>query len=501
MLIEIARFCLVLALCVTIVQVVIPLVGIRRQQLTMMQVAQSGAILQFALVVFAFVSLTTLILIRFNSYPQRISHLADLWIGLNSSGLLWLLVLTLWMALFCHFSKRLPYELRAATLSVLAILLVGFYALVLAGFNLLAYSLFSPSLAITHINPPMYLGYSGFSIVFAFSVATLIKGRLDAVWLRYMRLWVMLAWCLLTAGILWDSWRLPYKQSWGALNWLQDVSLAPWLLGIALLHALLLSEKRGVLKAWTTLLSIVVFSVSLVSMFIRYSPSSVLEHHRLIWLLCIIIVSLLLFAVRGRRFISQSRYSVFSREMVLLLNTVCLCFFVAAAMLLKTTEHLYAVCNPIVLIFLFLLGIGPYFKWQHNAIRGLFIRATASAIFVCVISIMTLKLLGLSFKAWAAVGLALGLWILWHTLNHWVCWQKSRGVVFQRLSRSQWAMVLAHAGVAVSLIGGNFSYQYSSWQQNFFIRCIWFGGLMMMLSGIFVIIDRRYRVKSQGVGA
>src|SRR5438067_11560427 len=292
MITEIGHFALVLALCVALLQAVLPLYGAARGDGPLIAWARPAALAQFLFVAIAFVALMhayvvsdfSLANVAANSSSMKplIYKLTGVWSNHEGSMLLWVFILALFGAAVAAFSHNLPPQLRARVLAVQAMIGVGFLLFILLtsipfqrlwpapadgiGLNPI---LQDPGLA---FHPPwLYLGYVGFSISFCFAIAALIEGRVDPAWARWVRPWTLAAWCALTIGIAMGSWWAYYTLGWG--GWwfwdpVENASFMPWLVGTALLHSAVVVEKREALKTWTILLAIITFSLSLVGTFL-----------------------------------------------------------------------------------------------------------------------------------------------------------------------------------------------------------------------------------------
>ena len=289
---ELGHFALWLALALAAVLGTLPLAGAQRGQRSWMALARPGTLALLLLIVLSYASLTasfvsndfSVLYVAQNSnsalpLPYRI---AAVWGGHEGSLLLWLLMLVGWMAAVALFSQHLPLAVLARILSVMALVAVGFLLFTLFTSNpferLIPAALDGRDLNPLMqdpgmvIHPPMlYMGYVGFSVAFAFAVAALIGGQLDAQWARWTRPWTTIAWMFLTIGIALGSWWAYYELGWG--GWwfwdpVENASFMPWLVGTALIHSLAVTEKRGSFKSWTVLLAIMAFSLSLLGTFL-----------------------------------------------------------------------------------------------------------------------------------------------------------------------------------------------------------------------------------------
>jgi len=289
---EIGHFAVILALCVAVAQAFFSLVGATRGHTNWMAVSRPSAYVLFLLTTFGFCCLVISFLtndfsvlnVASNSnsqlpWPYR---LAASWGSHEGSLLLWVLMLSGWMAAVARFSKGVPDDMLSLILGVMALVAIGFYSFLLLTSNPFD-RLLPPAVDGRDLNPllqdpgmvihpPMlYMGYVGFSVVFAFAIAALISGRLDTTWARWSRPWTTIAWAFLTIGIALGSWWAYYELGWG--GWwfwdpVENASFMPWLCGTALMHSLLVTEKRGSFKVWTVLLAIITFSLSLLGTFL-----------------------------------------------------------------------------------------------------------------------------------------------------------------------------------------------------------------------------------------
>ena len=365
MIAEYGHVALIIALCLSIAQAVVPMAGSFAGYRTWMRLGHSLALGQLVFVAISFACLTT----AFVQDDFSLQYVADnsntllptqfkisaVWGAHEGSLLLWALILAVWSAAVALFSSHLPLVLSSRVLSILGAISVGFGLFILLTSNPFARILpFSPTEGgdlnpllqdfglIVH--PPMlYMGYVGFSVAFAFAVAALIGGQFDSAWARWARPWINSAWVFLTIGITLGSWWAYYELGWG--GWwfwdpVENASLMPWLVGTALVHSISVTEKRGAFRSWTLLLAILAFSLSLLGTFLVRSGVLTSVHafandpERGVFILAflglVVGSSLLLFALRGPVVQRQKgdtevvSYSGLSREMMLLLNNVLL---------------------------------------------------------------------------------------------------------------------------------------------------------------------------------
>ena len=378
MIAEYGHVALIVALCLSVAQAIVPMAGSFAGYRTWMRLGHSLALGQLVFVAISFACLTT----AFLQDDFSLQYVADnsntllptqfkisaVWGAHEGSLLLWALILAVWSAAVALFSSHLPLVLSSRVLSILGAISVGFGLFILLTSNPFARILpFSPTEGgdlnpllqdfglIVH--PPMlYMGYVGFSVAFAFAVAALIGGQFDSAWARWARPWINSAWVFLTIGITLGSWWAYYELGWG--GWwfwdpVENASLMPWLVGTALVHSISVTEKRGAFRSWTLLLAILAFSLSLLGTFLVRSGVLTSVHafandpERGVFILAflglVVGSSLLLFALRGPVVQRQKgdaeavSYSGLSREMMLLLNNVLL--ISAMAMILIGTLY------------------------------------------------------------------------------------------------------------------------------------------------------------------
>ncbi|MBI4195264.1 MAG: heme lyase CcmF/NrfE family subunit [Betaproteobacteria bacterium] len=505
---ELGQFSLVLALCVAATLGVLPLVGAARGDAAWMAVARPAARAQLAFVAIAFGCLTYSFVVNdfsvlyvasnSNSALPLAYRVAGVWGGHEGSLLLWVLMLALWTVAVATFSRRLPDEFVARVLGVMGLVSVGFLAFMLFTSNPfdrlfpaapdgrdLNPLLQDPGMV---LHPPMlYMGYVGFSVSFAFAIAALLYGRLDATWARWSRPWTTAAWIFLTLGIMLGSAWAYYELGWG--GWwfwdpVENASFMPWLVGTALIHSLAVTEKRGAFKAWTVLLAILAFSLSLLGTFLVRSGVLTSVHafatdpKRGIFILGFLTLviggSLALFAWRAPRVGVGGAFSLMSREAALLTNNVLL-VVAAGSVLLGTLYPLAldalglgkisvgppyfdAVFVPVMAPVLFLIGIGPIMRWKSMPLPEIAVLLR----WALAVSVVTALVLPFAFGRWSALvalGLLLALWVvascavsLWRRMRQadgaGGMWGRLRGA-----SRSYYGMLLAHVGIAIFVAG------------------------------------------------
>jgi len=502
---ELGHFALILALCTAIVLAVVPMSGTITGHEGWMDMAKPAAgahaflvALSYACLTWAFVANDFSVLYvanTSNSGLPLIYKISGVWGGHEGSILFWCFISSLWMGAVAVFSRSLPRVLLARVLSVLGFVSIGFLLFVLLTSNpferlfpvpldgaSLNPLLQDPGMA---IHPPMlYLGYVGFSVAFAFSIAALIGGQLDSATLRWMRPWTNVAWMFLTIGISLGSFWAYYELGWG--GWwfwdpVENASFMPWLVGTALIHSLAASEKRGVFKAWTVLLAVLAFSLSLLGTFLVRSGVLTSVHsfasdptrglYILLFLGVIVGGSLLLYAFRAHKLQSAASYELVSRESGLLLNNVLL-VVACAAVLLGTLYPLFvdalgigkisvgeqyfnAVFVPLMLPILLVVGVGAVLNWKRDKLTGrgatLVVLAVAS---VAIGIVLTTQLE--YFTVSAAASIAVAIWITASTLYgvvHRFRNKRKRMSAVLHTPAAFWGMSIAHMGIAIFTVG------------------------------------------------
>ena len=494
---ELGHLALILAFVVALAQGVLPLVGAQRGNAAWVALARPAAQTQFLLVAFAFGCLTSAFLgndfsvlyvaEHSNSQLPAVYRAAAVWGGHEGSLLLWMLMLNGWTLAVSIFSRQLPQAMVARVIGILGLVAAGFLAFILLTSNpfvrLLPAApdgqdlnplLQDPGLI---LHPPMlYMGYVGFSVAFAFALAALLAGRLDAAWARWSRPWTTVAWIFLTLGIALGSWWAYYELGWG--GWwfwdpVENASFMPWLVGTALIHSLAVTEKRGSFKNWTVLLAIAAFSLSLLGTFLVRSGvlnsvhSFAADPRRGIFILAFLVAviggSLTLFAWRAPKVSLGGSFALLSRETLLLINNVLL-VVAAGSVLLGMLYPLIidalglgklsvgppyfnSVFVPIMVPLLFLVAVGPLARWKQLDVRELVQRLRIAAVLAILAGAGLPWLMG-GWTPLVGLGMLLAVWIIAST-------------VFQirERAKSGWpprsflGMHVAHIGVAVFIIG------------------------------------------------
>ncbi|UFH51567.1 heme lyase CcmF/NrfE family subunit [Pseudomonas sp. KNUC1026] len=511
---ELGQWALILALCLAAVLGTLPLLGAWRGQVHWMALAQPLAqplaAGQFAFVLAAFVCLAhafmandfsvAYVAANSNTALPWYYRFSAVWGAHEGSLLLWALILAGWTFAVALFSAQLPRDMLARVLGVMGLISTGFLLFVVFTSNPFARILpqvprqgrdLNPLLQdfglIVH--PPMlYMGYVGFSVAFAFAIAALLGGRLDAAWARWSRPWTLVAWSFLGIGISLGSWWAYYELGWG--GWwfwdpVENASFMPWLVGTALIHSLAATEKRGVFKSWTVLLAIAAFSLSLMGTFLVRSGVLTSVHafaadptrgvFILAFLLLVVGGSLGLFALRAPVVRSPAQFGLWSRETLLLGNNLLL--VVAAATILLGTLYpllLEALTGarlsvgppyfnllflPLMGLLMVLLAVGVLVRWKHTPGRwlaGLLMPVLGAAV---PLSLLAGWLVG-GFDWPVLCVFALAFWVIGAGLRDIAA--KRRNVGLRGLRRSYWGMHLAHLGLALCALGVVLSSQHNA---------------------------------------
>ena len=506
---ELGHFALILATIVAVLQGTLPFAGARRGDAALMSLARVAACVQALLIAFAFGCLSaafvqndfSVLYVASHSNSQLPLHyrLTAVWGGHEGSMLLWMLMLGGWMAAVAVFSRHLPLVMVARILAVLGLVSVGFHLFLLLASNPferliplpadgrdLNPLLQDPGMI---IHPPMlYMGYVGFSVVFAFAIAALLGGRLDATWARWSRPWTVVAWMFLTLGIALGSAWAYYELGWG--GWwfwdpVENASFMPWLVGTALIHSLAVTEKRGAFKAWTVLLAILAFSLSLLGTFLVRSGVLTSVHafatdpRRGIFILAFLVItigaSLALYAARAPKVGLGGSFSTVSRESMLLGNNVLL-MVAACSVLLGTLyplaldalglgkisvgpPYFEAVFVPLMTPVVFLMGVGALSRWKRASVGDL-ARQLRWAGAVCVAAAVLVPLATGTWSPFVALGVLLAAWAFVTTLVNLFERLRPKGAEskgwrarMRALPASYIGMLIAHAGVGVFIVG------------------------------------------------
>ena len=443
-----------------------------------------------------------LVAMHSNSALPWYFKMSAVWGNHEGSLLLWVLILASWTLAVGYASQSLPLDMRARVLAVLGMISIGFLMFIIFTSNPFERLLLNPVADGNDLNPllqdfgliihpPMlYIGYVGFSVAFAFAIAALMTGNLDAAWARWSRPWTNVAWAFLTIGIALGSWWAYYELGWG--GWwfwdpVENASFMPWLAGTALIHSLAATEKRGVFRSWTVLLAILAFSLSLLGTFLVRSGILVSVHafasdptrglFILAFLVLVIGGSLLLYAIKAPAIRSGAKFGLLSRETFLLINNILLAIALSVVLLgtlfpLASSAlnlgsysvgppYFNAMFVPLSLPMIVLMGIAPYISWKRSNKISTAIPKWLTAAFIALL-LAGLGTFSLSnqyqqdFNWLAFITLAVSLWLIVSTALHVLSKAKHQQGLFtglKRLSVSYWAMVIAHSGIAVAAIG------------------------------------------------
>ncbi|MHA3884963.1 heme lyase CcmF/NrfE family subunit [Stutzerimonas degradans] len=502
---ELGHLAMILALCLACVQGTLPLIGAWRGDRQWMSLAQPAAWGQFAFLAFAFACLTYAFMVDdFSvSYVAQNSNSAlpwyykfsAVWGAHEGSLLLWAFILSAWTFAVSVFSRQLPEEMLARVLGVMGLISIGFLLFLIVTSNPFDRLLPQSPMDGRDLNPllqdfglvvhpPMlYMGYVGFSVAFAFAIAALLGGRLDAAWARWSRPWTLVAWAFLGIGIALGSWWAYYELGWG--GWwfwdpVENASFMPWLVGTALIHSLAVTEKRGVFKSWTVLLAIAAFSLSLLGTFLVRSGVLTSVHafatdlergvFILVFLLVVVGGSLTLFALRAPVVKSQVGFGLWSRETLLLINNLLL--VVATAMILLGTlypllldalsgaklsvgpPYFNAMFVPLMAALLLALAVGILVRWKDTPLRWLLGMLTPVLIASAVLG--GLGALAFGDFHWAVLAVSfLAAWVVLASVRDLLDKTRHKGLLngMRSLAPSYWGMHLAHIGLVMCALG------------------------------------------------
>ncbi|RZL92217.1 MAG: heme lyase CcmF/NrfE family subunit [Variovorax sp.] len=519
---EIGVFSLVLALLIAVLQGSLPLAGAQWGVAGWMRLARPAALGQFVFACIAFACLAwsfldndfSVLYVASNSHADlpAVYRFAAVWGGHEGSMLLWLCLLTAWTLAVALFSRQLPEAYVARVLAVMAWLSVGFLLFLLFLSNPFL-RLMPPALQGRDLNPLLqdpgmvvhppilYMGYVGFSVAFAFAIAALLSGELNAAWARWSRPWTVAAWMFLTLGILLGSAWAYYVLGWG--GWwfwdpVENASFMPWLVGTALIHSLAVTEKRGAFRSWTVLLAICTFSLSLLGTFLVRSGVLTSVHafavdpgrglFILAFMVAVVGGSLLLFGWRAPRIGLGGRFALLSRESLLLANNVVLTV-AAMAVLIGTLyplaldvltgqkisvgpPYFEAVFVPLMVPAIFLMGVGPVARWKHAPLPELAGRLRWALAASGVAALLLPLVLPTDQRAWSPLStfaLLLAAWaVASATLHAWQRLASAQGSWLERARRQPrgwYGMLAAHAGIGVFIFGATMANGFESKQE------------------------------------
>lgn len=500
---ELGHFALILALCMACVQLVMPLLGTLVRQPVWLAYAQPAAWGQFLFLTFSFACLTAGFLLddfsvayianNSNSALPWYYKFSAVWGSHEGSLLLWIWILSGW-TFAVSLSRGLPADILARVLSVMGAVSVGFALFILVTSD--PFERILPRIPADGadlnpllqdfgliVHPPLlYMGYVGFAVAFAFAIAALWSGRLDAAWARWSRPWTTVAWIFLTLGITLGSWWAYYELGWG--GWwfwdpVENASLMPWLIGTALMHSLAVTEKRGVFRSWTLLLAIFAFSLSLLGTFLVRSGVLNSVHAfasdpgRGFFILMLLGVtiggSLLLYALRVPKVNFKVHYALFSREVFLLVNNIILVVAMLTVLLgtiypllLDALGHgkisvgppyFNALIAPQMILLAFFMGLGPLTEWKQARWQRLRLRLWWSAGATLVFGLVVLPFIyDGQWHFWVAMGMTVTLWIVLTSLRD--LYEAARGPRgLAGVTASRWGMILGHLGLAMTAFG------------------------------------------------
>lgn len=511
---EMGHFALIIGLALAILLATVPAWGAWRRNTYAMALAPRLAIGLLVFVTISYICLTiaflqddfsvAVVAANSNSLLPTMYKFSAVWGNHEGSLLLWALILCMWIAAVAIFSPQLPLLVLSRVLAVMGGVGVGFISFSLLTSNPFARLLPSipadgndlnpllqdPGLI---IHPPLlYMGYVGFSVAFAFAIAALLGGRMDASWARWSRPWTNIAWAFLTLGIMLGSWWAYYELGWG--GWwfwdpVENASFMPWLAGTALVHSLAVTEKRGLFKSWTVLLAIFAFSLSLLGTFLVRSGVLTSVHafatdpargmFILVFLAIVVGGSLVLYALRAPAVSSRVSFSWVSRESLLLFNNVV--FTVATLTVLFGTlfplivdalgmgkysvgpPYFNAVFVPLMAMLAPVMAFGPISRWKRDSTQRWKAELLLPGI-AAVVCAITLPLLHADYNLWVALAVLLAAWLVFGLLRD--LWFRVGGMAglprgLRRITPSYWGMVLAHLGFAACIIGVVATSQYA----------------------------------------
>ena len=514
---ELGNFSLVLALSLAVLLSVVPMVGVYKNSELMMTLSRplcTGVwvfmVISFGCLAYAFLNddfSVAYVASNSNSLLPVYYKFTAVWGGHEGSLLLWVLMVASWTYAVSLFSRNLPLDILARVLAVMGIISVSFLLFMLFTSNPFDRLLLNTPADGTDLNPLLqdfgiivhppflYMGYVGFSVAFAFAIAALLSGKMDAAWARWTRPWTNAAWAFLTIGIALGSWWAYYALGWGGW-WFWDpsenVAFMPWLVGTALIHSLSVTEKRGVFKSWTALLAIAAFSLSLLGTFIIRSGLLTSVHafavdpERGLVLMAIILLvigsSLFLYALRAPAVKGVASYTVTSREIFLLINNIIL--VVSVAMILLGTlyplldEAIFGEPNrvsvgapyfnmifvPLMAVLVIFLSIGSISRWKKTSVDYLKNQLTKVAIASVLLGIVIPLVITREVNIPIFIAVALALWIVLGIGRDIFTKTSNKASIvdgLKSLSLSYYGMQLAHFGMAVIILGVCLTSHYS----------------------------------------
>ena len=512
MIVETGAFCLTLAFIFSLAQAGLSFAGRMRRSPGLAAAGEGASVVAFAGVALAFGALVFAFVVSdfsvenvvANSHTDKplLYRVAGAWGSHEGSMLLWCLALTGFGAAIALAGRDLPQGLRAVTVGVQGVLGSVFLAYTVFASNPLVRIMPAPvegrSLnpllqdpALAFHPPFLYAGYVGFSVVFSLAVAALVEGRIDAAWARWVRPWTLAAWAFLTLGITLGSFWAYYELGWG--GWwfwdpVENASFMPWLIGAALLHSAIVTEKRGALAGWTLFLALAAYSFSMLGAFLVRSGVLTSVHafavdpERGVLLLAILGVTsgagFALFAWRAPSLPKGGVFAPVSRESALVLNNILLAASTATVLLgtlfplireAATGEaisvgppYFNLTFTPLMAALLILLPAGPLLSWKRADALGAVQRLGLAAGLAVLAGIAAIALIS-PRHAWGSAGLALGAWLILGALTEVAerirLFKAPAPESLRRLGglpRGAWGMTLAHLGLGVFVLGACF---------------------------------------------
>lgn len=495
---EFGHFSLILALCLAMTQVVLPLYGLYQKRAAYLQIARPLSLgvglficLSLAALLYALIHndfSVAYIVQHSNSSLPTVYKISALWAGHEGSLLLWVLILSIWTGIVSISSRSLPLDFAARLLIILGFIAVGFLFFLLTTSNpferLLPHYpldgrdlnplLQDPGLA---IHPPLlYVGYVGFAIPFAFAITVLWLGQLQNAWVKWLRPFVLITWSFLTLGITLGSWWAYYELGWG--GWwfwdpVENASFMPWLVGTALVHSVIISKKRQQFLGWTILLAILAFGLCLLGGFLVRSGVLTSVHafandpKRGLFILQLVALLLgsafILYAVRAHTLANTQPMALYSRESLLMFSTMLLVVSALTILLGTVYPILYESITqrkisvgfpyfnmtfiPLMVPVLAAIPLGPFMKWGENYPFAVLNKLKWSLLLAVVLgSLLPWLIMKVTFAS-VIIGLSLAFWIILGTLQR----VKEKGVL--NVSLKGWGMVLGHLGMAIVVIG------------------------------------------------
>ena len=468
------------------------------KKLIILAIVFSSLLSFFSLIYSHVISDFTLVNVFQNSHTTKplIYKITGVWGNHEGSMLLWILVLSIFNYLIFLLLDKNNTKFISNTLQTQALIILGFLLFTLItsnpfnkmfemkenglGFNPI---LQDPALA---IHPPLlYIGYIGFSSVFSLAIATLkLKNNEEVQWFKYMKTFVLISWTFLTIGIAFGSIWAYYELGWG--GWwfwdpVENASLMPWLLGTALLHSLIVVEKKRSLQSWVLLLSIVSFLLSIIGTFLVRSGiltsvhTFALDPSRGIYILSLATLlgaySLFLFSFKSKNFVNKNYFSFLSKEGSILVNNLLMIIVCASVFLgtiyplvievftsnkISVGEPYYnSTVIPIIIPAILIMGIGPALSWGKEDIFAIFKKNYLKALITLLITI-SVFLIYKTYSLLGILGVFLGIWIIANNLT----------LLINR-KNSSLGMVIAHLGIGFLILGITGS---SVWQNEKIIK-------------------------------